>query len=92
MDIDKLGRYDIVRVLGRGAMGVVFEGRDPYLDRQVAIKTIRVQSVSAEAAAEFSGRFRLAYGSRVRVIVSTLVAITLANPIFGSPAGPSPRG
>ena len=38
-DIEKLGRYDIVRVLGKGAMGVVYEGRDPNLERKVAIKT-----------------------------------------------------
>lgn len=37
----KLGRYDIVRVLGKGAMGVVYEGRDPQIGRRVAIKTAR---------------------------------------------------
>lgn len=37
----KLGRYDIVRVLGKGAMGVVYEGKDPQIGRRVAIKTAR---------------------------------------------------
>ncbi len=38
---EKLGRYEIVRILGKGAMGVVYEGRDPHLGRRVAIKTAR---------------------------------------------------
>ncbi len=37
----QLGRYEIVRELGQGAMGTVYEGRDPALERRVAIKTAR---------------------------------------------------
>ncbi|HEX8110062.1 MAG TPA: serine/threonine-protein kinase [Kofleriaceae bacterium] len=44
-----LGRYRIERILGMGAMGVVYAGRDPRLDRSVAIKLLRPHpSISGE--------------------------------------------
>lgn len=38
---EKIGRYVVERLVGQGAMGAVFLGRDPDLDRKVAIKTVR---------------------------------------------------
>ncbi len=35
-----LGRYEIERELGKGAMGVVYQGKDPKIGRVVAIKTV----------------------------------------------------
>lgn len=74
-DIEKLGRYNIIRELGKGAMGVVYEGRDPNLDRAVAIKTIRVQSLSPEAAAEYEGRFRTEARSAARLHHPNIVSV-----------------
>jgi len=36
-----LGRYEIIEELGKGAMGMVYKGKDPKINRVVAIKTIR---------------------------------------------------
>jgi serine/threonine-protein kinase len=38
-----LGRYEVVRELGKGAMGVVYLGKDPKINREVAIKTLRFE-------------------------------------------------
>jgi formylglycine-generating enzyme required for sulfatase activity/tRNA A-37 threonylcarbamoyl transferase component Bud32 len=39
--VEKIGKYEIVGILGEGAMGVVYKGLDPIIERNVAIKTIR---------------------------------------------------
>lgn len=35
-----LGRYEIEREIGRGAMSIVYEGKDPKIGRRVAVKTL----------------------------------------------------
>lgn len=35
---EKIGKYEVVDVLGKGSMGVVYKGHDAYVDRAVAIK------------------------------------------------------
>ncbi len=34
----KLGKYEIRKQIGRGSMGVVYQGYDPFMDKQVAVK------------------------------------------------------
>jgi serine/threonine-protein kinase len=54
----QFGRYQVVRVLGRGAMGLVYEGIDPRLNRSVAIKVISTAGIDdPELRASYSRRF-----------------------------------
>lgn len=43
-----LGRYQVLKELGRGAMGVVYLGKDPTIQRFVAIKTMRLDDIDKE--------------------------------------------
>jgi serine/threonine protein kinase len=44
-EMNQLGKYRIVRELGRGAMGVVYEGYDSAIERRVAIKVVRAEEL-----------------------------------------------
>jgi serine/threonine-protein kinase len=53
-----LGRYQIEKELGKGAMGVVYLGRDPKINRVVAIKTMALsQEFEEDELAEVKERF-----------------------------------
>ncbi|MCG8462158.1 MAG: serine/threonine protein kinase, partial [Holophagales bacterium] len=42
-EIQRLGKYEIVGTLGQGSFGVVYRGRDPYLQQDVAIKVCTLE-------------------------------------------------
>jgi len=54
----QLGKYEIRREIGRGAMGVVYEAFDPSIGRAVAIKVFRPGTSVAASADEMDARFR----------------------------------
>jgi serine/threonine-protein kinase len=66
-----IGRYEIGRELGRGMMGVVYEARDPALDRRVALKTIDPAVAATPAAREAFER---------RVMTEARIAAGLSHP------------
>jgi serine/threonine protein kinase len=53
-ELGRLGPYRVLKLLGAGAMGVVFQAEDPHLRRLVALKVLRP---SLADNAEFHGRF-----------------------------------
>ncbi len=57
-EIGNLGKYELRREIGRGAMGVVFEAYDPMIKRVVALKTIRSDQLNGEESATVIARFR----------------------------------
>ncbi len=53
-----LGRYEIKKELGKGAMGIVYLGVDPKINRSVAIKTMRFEEgLEEKAMKELKDRF-----------------------------------
>ncbi|MBI4808460.1 MAG: CHASE2 domain-containing protein [Nitrosomonadales bacterium] len=53
-----LGRYEIEKELGKGAMGVVYLGKDPKISRVVAIKTMALsQEFEADELEDVKARF-----------------------------------
>ena len=54
--MEKIGKYKIIGELGKGAMGIVYKGVDPDINREVAIKLIRFDMVSEDAEKEDAAR------------------------------------
>ena len=57
-ELETIGKYRIERVLGKGAMGVVYKAFDPAIERTVAIKTVRKELVDPDLAAQLLSRFK----------------------------------
>jgi serine/threonine protein kinase len=82
----RIGRYEILVELGRGAMGVVYRARDPQIGRTVAIKTLRPDlGLPGDAFAELKKRFYQEATAAGRLSHPNIVAIHDVLDVDGVP-------
>jgi serine/threonine protein kinase len=74
-DLKQLGKYSVIEVLGKGAMGVVYKGYDPMIDRHVALKTVRKEVMDQHLAGEIIARFKNEAQAAGRLTHPGIVAI-----------------
>jgi eukaryotic-like serine/threonine-protein kinase len=55
---ERLGKYPLLGVVGKGSMGVVYKSFDPHIKRSVALKTIRRDLLEDDGTENFAARFR----------------------------------
>ena len=70
-----IGRYRVERLLGRGAMGMIYQAHDPVIDRKVAIKLIRADLLASEDQADYLARFQREAQAAGRCAHPNIVAI-----------------
>jgi hypothetical protein len=70
-----IGRYRVDHQLGRGAMGVVYKGHDPEIDRPVAIKLVRMDLLETGRREDYLARFRREVQAAARCLHPNIVAI-----------------
>ncbi|HPF60139.1 MAG TPA: serine/threonine-protein kinase [Candidatus Competibacteraceae bacterium] len=71
----RVGRYRVIGLLGRGAMGMVYLGHDEAIDRQVAIKTIHRRLLGSEDGVEWLERFRREVRAAGRCLHPNIVTV-----------------
>ncbi len=72
MRLEKIGKYDVVRVLGKGSTGKVYKAFDPIIDRFVALKVIPGEIVSQP---EHLQRFKKEVKAQGRVLHPNVATI-----------------
>ena len=71
-----IDRYQILKKLGQGSKGTVYLGRDPYIERQVAIKIYRIpEDKGPKVVKKYQKRFFVEAQSAGRLMHQNIVAI-----------------
>ncbi len=83
----KIDKYQIRGILGSGAMGIVYEGFDPHIERRVAIKTLRKDLLANEdnGKNEFLQRFQREARAAAKCVHPNIVLILAYGEDNGSP-------
>lgn len=68
-----IGKYEVLSELGEGGMGIVYKARDPFIDRIVAIKTIKTSAMADES--DLVARLRMEAKSAGRLQHPNIVTI-----------------
>jgi serine/threonine-protein kinase len=71
----RIGKYRLDGLLGKGAMGVVYRALDPLIERTVALKTVRRDLGNEEQATEIIERFRKEAQAAGRLMHPNIVAV-----------------
>jgi len=82
---EKIGKYLIEGVIGRGAMGVVYRGFDPSIERTVAVKTIRADLLVGEDGEDWLARFSREARAAGRCLHPNIVALFDYDQYEGTP-------
>jgi serine/threonine protein kinase len=71
----KIGKYEIISLLGDGGSGVVYKGYDPDIQRRVAIKVLHPHLISGKVGEELLARFKREAISAAKCIHPNVVSI-----------------
>jgi eukaryotic-like serine/threonine-protein kinase len=55
---ERIGKYEVVELIGRGGMGTIYRARDSVLERSVALKVVSSLEVTPSCASASSVRLR----------------------------------
>ncbi len=69
------GKYQVSKILGQGAMGIVYQGYDPVIERTVAIKVLLAHHTAGEQGAELSKRFKREAQAAARCLHQNIVTV-----------------
>lgn len=71
-ELGRLAQYRVIRIIGEGGMGVVFEAEDLHLQRRVALKVMK-----PELAASLAGRTRFLREARAAAAITSDYVVTI---------------